>query len=455
MSPLLLSEVPATVLTPRWTPLYHHAAGLAYSYSAARFNVLPAGRRTSKSERAKRKVIMRALTTVTTWADPRYFVGAPTRDQAKRIYWRDLKSMIPRRLVYEISESELRIGLVNGAEIWVLGMDRAERAEGMPWDGGVLDEFANMKPDVWGEHIWPALMDRSGWCDFIGVPEGRNHYWRLYAQAVEEFDKKGLASEWRPHTWRSEEVLPLYGKAAEIETAKMNMDAQTYEQEMGASFLSFQGRAYHTFRSQELCSPLAYDPTLALHLCFDFNVKPGVAAVLQEMQLPTGHDGTGAIGEVWIERDSNTRRICRALALEWGKHSGTVYCYGDASGGSTHTSQTEGNDWELIKKELRPVFGDRLHFRVPAGNPSVRARINAFNSRIESMAGECHFMVDRHRCPHLVEDLEGVQVADDGGIKKDKDPRLTHISDAVGYYMAYRFPVRESNAGSVNLGLSG
>ena len=69
------------------------------------------------------------------------------------------------------------IRLINGAQIWVVGLDRPERIEGSPWDGGVLDEYGNMRANAWPEHIRPALSDRAGWCDFTGVPEGRNHYY--------------------------------------------------------------------------------------------------------------------------------------------------------------------------------------------------------------------------------------------------------------------------------------
>jgi hypothetical protein len=35
------------------------------------------------------------------------------------------------------------IKLVNGAEIWVIGLDKPERIEGKPWDWGILDEYGN------------------------------------------------------------------------------------------------------------------------------------------------------------------------------------------------------------------------------------------------------------------------------------------------------------------------
>ena len=106
--------------------------------------MVPAGRRSGKTELAKRKLIVEALS-AQGWPDPRFFAAAPTRDQAKAIYWNDLKAMVPRLLVADRSESNLTLTLRNGAEICVVGMDRPERIEGRPWNGGILDEYANMK----------------------------------------------------------------------------------------------------------------------------------------------------------------------------------------------------------------------------------------------------------------------------------------------------------------------
>jgi hypothetical protein len=152
-------------LPARWTPLRPHPIQHAYWTSTARFNTVPAGRRSGKTEFAKRKLVKAALRG-TTFSEARFFAAAPTRDQAKRIFWDDLKALSPKHLMTgRPLETELCIKLVNGSEIHVLGMDKPERVEGAPWDGGVLDEYGNMKRETWTEHVRPALSDRGGWCD--------------------------------------------------------------------------------------------------------------------------------------------------------------------------------------------------------------------------------------------------------------------------------------------------
>jgi hypothetical protein len=74
---------------------------------------------------------------------------------------------------------------------------------------GILDEFGNCKPNAWGANVRPALSDRNGWCDLIGVPEGRNHY---YDNNKRSRRWRSLARRASGHTFHGpSEVLPLYG----------------------------------------------------------------------------------------------------------------------------------------------------------------------------------------------------------------------------------------------------
>ena len=76
-------------------------------------------------------------------------------------------------------------------------------------------------------------------------------------------------------------------------------------------------------------------------------------------------------------------------------------------------------------------------------NPAERARVNAMNARTRTMDGVLHLLVDPTHAPHVVRDLEGVRTLKGGSgeIDKKADPKLTHISDALGYYIDFRFPV--------------
>ncbi len=356
--------------------------------------------------------------------------------------------MIPRGLVYDKSETDLMLKLRNGAEVCVVGMDRPERIEGRPWNGGILDEFGNMKPGAWGENVRPALSDRKGWCWLIGVPEGRNHYYDLWKYA-----KSGSDPEWDGFHWVSRDILD----PDEVDAARRQLDELVFAQEYEGSFVNFEGRAYYAFLDSTHTAPLAYNPTAPLILCFDFNVEPGVCAVIQEQTLPGQFDldrqglpllnrpitGTGVIGEVHIERNSTTKAVCNRILQDWGLHRGPVRCYGDATGGARGTAKVDGSDWDIIRATLKPAFSDRLSIRVGESNPTERSRINAMNTRLRTGDGVIHMMVDAAKAPYVVKDLEGVRTLKGGSgeIDKASTPTLTHVSDAIGYYVAKEFPV--------------
>lgn len=412
--------------------------------------MVPAGRRSGKTELCgKRKLVLRSYIG-TPYPDPRFFAAAPTRDQAKRIYWKDLKRMVPVKYRLRApSESQLIIYLINGVEIHVLGMDKPERIEGTPWDGGVLDEIANMKPKTWKEHVRPALSDRKGWCDFIGVPEGRNHFYELDRDAKARYIdaiRRGQVPEWNAFWWKSADILP----PSEIESAMRDLDELTYKQEYEASFVNFTGRAYYNFNENLHCKRLEYNPQADLEFCFDFNVSPGVAAVVQEQWLPTSVEeetwGDGVIGDVWIPRNSNTHRVCDKLIQDWGEHQGRIYCYGDQTGGARGTAKILGSDWQLIKEKMWNHFGEeRVFFSIPNSNPRERDRVNSVNSRLLSVKGDVRMMVDPSRAQHTVRDFEGTVVIEGGvgDIDKKKDPNMSHITDAIGYRIWRKYPVKK------------
>lgn len=428
-------------LTKRWTKLNFHQEQSNCFYSNARFNICHSGRRSGKTELlGKRKFILKALkgNSEGNW---RGFCGAPVRHQAKKIYWADIKQMIPKQFLrVKPNESDLIAKLINGSEIHVVGLDRPERVEGIPWDHALLDEYGNMRKEAWSEHIRPALSDRKGTCDFIGVPEGRNHYYDLVEQV-----KVDKSSQWKVWHWPSWEILD----DDEIISAKSNLDELVYLQEYGGEFVAFSGMAYYSFRRENHVGNYRdlYNPNQPLVLCFDFNVAPGVAIAIQEHGINTFQIGdketiTVILDEIYIPDKSNTIRVCNKIIEKFREHKNLVLCYGDATGGAKGSAKVKGSDWELIRHKLFQVFGDRLFLNVPKSNPKERARINAVNSRLLSMNGNVRMLIDGN-CKYTIKDFEGVLVLEGsaGEIDKTKDKTLSHITDAIGYYVFREFPV--------------
>jgi len=112
---------------------------------------------------------------------------SPFLKQSKVIAWAMLKKVLePLRLsgAIDISEGELSVILKhNDATIRIMGGDNPDALRGVRLDGVVIDEVAQIKPEVWQDILQPALSDRKGWAIFIGTPSGINLFSELFYKA--------------------------------------------------------------------------------------------------------------------------------------------------------------------------------------------------------------------------------------------------------------------------------
>ena len=436
-----------------------HAEQQRFFACETRFVACCAPRRGGKSDLARRRQARRALRFHEKHPgvlDPHFAITCPTRDQVKRLHWEPLKRLYSPRVIASVSESELTVRLVNGVRHRLIGLDKFVRAEGEAIDDVVVDEFADTKEDAWRLSIRPSLSTPGrppGRATFIGKPRGRNHWWRVWTEAAEK-------DEWEQFRWGPRGILA----DEEIAALERDLDPLSFQQEVMAEFVNFAGRAYYAFdREVQASHSLAYDPRVALDLELDFNRAPGVALASQEQgwQERTSFAPSSALGfqvspwiqgsydavlwEARIERDSNTLKIARRIVDAWkDRHRGRVRLFGDASGGNKTSSSVAGSDWDLLRRELRQVPHWRLEWNVPAANPPERDRVNALNARLMATDGRVRMMIDPGECPWLVADLESVSLKGDGSgeLDKKKDPTVTHLSDALGYKVWRRSPIR-------------
>jgi len=391
----------------------------AFLKSGQRMNVAAAGRRSGKTMTGKLRGRKRALTIP--YENGRVIFAAPTHKQARRVFWKDVRRMFKPFTVGKPKDGDMSLMLVNGVEVEVMGLDVPERAEGAPLDHIQLDEYANMRPEVWTDHIRPMLAERNGTADLTGTPEGRNHYYELFIEALKD-------EHWGAFTWTSEEILP----PDEIERLKKDLDELTYQQEICASFVNFEGRAYYSFDIEKHVKVTEYDPRAPIALCMDFNAKPGTSSVIQEHPVL----GTMIIAEIFINRYSNTPEVCKYFLEKFRNHKGDVLLFGDPAGNQRKSSNVRGTDWDLVRQELQPVFGSRLKWRVDKSPPSIRGSVNAVNARLSQ--GK---MCVHPACEWMIKDLDGTERDETGDIVKKQGDLLTHLTDGVRYYIARTWPI--------------
>lgn len=235
-----------------------------------RWAVIVAHRRAGKTVACVMDLITRAL--ATSKPDARYAYIAPYYSQAKAVAWDYLKRY-SRDVALKYSESELSVELLNGSRIRLFGADNPDALRGMYLDGVVMDEFADMRPTLWGEVIRPLLSDRRGWAVFIGTPKGRNVFYDIHVKAAND-------PEWLSVTLRASDtgLIP----ADELADAKKSMTDSQYEQEFECSFeAAVQGAIYAKelaiVRMQGRIKSVPYDPGKLVWTAWDLGYGDSTA----------------------------------------------------------------------------------------------------------------------------------------------------------------------------------
>lgn len=239
---------------------------IGYHDRDTRWACTVAHRRFGKTVREINELIKAALTCP--HPDGRYAYVAPYYTQAKQIAWDYLKRFSAPVLARKPLESELMVELVNGSRIRLYGADNPDALRGIYLDGVVLDEYGDMRPNVFGEIIRPLLSDRRGWASFIGTPKGKNHFYRVAKQAQESED-------WFYQTLKASEtgIIPQ----AELDDARRQMTPEQYAQEfecafdvpaLGAIYGAEMGKAY----SENRIGSVPVEGNALVHTAWDLGV---------------------------------------------------------------------------------------------------------------------------------------------------------------------------------------
>jgi len=409
--------------------LHHHAIQRALWLCKKRFVSVPAGRGSGKTELLKRRLV-RCLPIPKPWGTPRYFYGAPTEAQAKRIAWNHFLQLIPKNWIHAIKTAELKIETVFGSELYVTGMDKPQRAEGIQWDGCGLDESCDLKPKVFELVVLPMLAHRLGWCWRIGVP-------KRFGPSATEFRKfhEGACSGQIPDaagfTWASDDIL----SDEQLEYARRMMATLDYREQFGGVFVDAGGGVFHAFSESYNVRRVEYHHDQAIVVGSDFNVNP--------MAWVLGHRYKNRMewfDEIYMEH-TNTPATLRVLYERYKSHVGGFEFYGDATG-QQNKSSAEQSDYNHIASDKRfHELGCSVHY--PSINPPVSDRFAACNAMFCNVDDDCRMFVDPS-CAHLIDDLRtraykpGTKEADD---KQGRVRKIGHMTDAMGYPVFRLFPV--------------
>jgi hypothetical protein len=417
----------------RWYPLIDHPVQLALVKAVdngVRFPVVPAGRRSGKTERFKRFVAKQAMK----HANEMYFIAAPTYGQVKKIYWADMKKLTLSATHHkQPSETELIIYMPNGSEIHLIGLDKPERIEGIPWTGGGIDEIADIKPNAWAENILPALNtvnperpNYRAWCWLLGVPDGLNHYYEMAEYAETSGDP-----DWALFHWKSSEILP----PDVIEAAKRVMSTKQFKQEFEASFETASGRIYEDYSSDNYTGE-----TIKEHerLCWyhDFNFTPlssGIGVIRD--------DGVYLLEEI-ILTSAVALQSAAEFVERYKEHKNrTVVIYGDPAGkaGEKHGHESDYTSIEsyLKKNNWMPIR------KVKPSTRSIKDGQNAVRAKIKNAYGDVSLYVNNKNAPYTHKSLSTGQLKE-GSTFLEADSDYQHIGTAIRYFIDYEYPIQQA-----------
>lgn len=396
-----------------------HPTQCAVWEGTARFRVVSAGRRWGKTRLAAVRLVTQAIGSQQGFG--RYWYVAPTRVMAKDILWHELKQLAHPWLASPPLETELSLSFHSGASIRLMGAEDPDSLRGRGLAGVILDEYADMAEATWTEALLPSLADTGGWAWFIGTPKSFNHFYTLFVTAQ-------TAADWQ--AWQFRTLDNPFIRPAEIEAARREMDARTYRQEFEASFEAMSGRVYYAFSRTAHVGPVTLDVGAPAVVACDFNVDPCTCVIGQKLgdelriwrEVRVRHAG----GEATRAMATRARDLLREVGWR-----GSVELYGDPAG---KAAKTTGPSDHAVLRECFPGAA----WCIPGRPPHVRDRIAAVNGRLETLDGRQHTRIDP-TCVGLIADLEQVTFDETGQIDKRSNPALTHLSDALGYFVERRW----------------
>jgi len=300
-------------------------------------------------------------------------------------------------------------------------VDEFERLRGtnLAWFG--LDELTYTPEEAW-LRLEARLRDPQATrlCGFAAwTPKGYDWvYRRFIRESVDGYDVTIAAPFENRHVL---EKVPDY-----YERLRRSYDERFFEQEVLGRYLNVnEGLAYHAFDRATHVADVELDGSRPLLWALDFNVNP-MCSVVAQIQ-----EGRVVVVDEIVIGPASTPEVCEEFRGRYGKHRGGVVIYGDASGNRAQT--TGRSDYDMMTRFFERAGFDSVRFQVPSSNPGVRERVNLLNAMLRSADGEVQLLING-RCRELILDLEQVSFKRGSTIiDKDKDPRRTHLSDALGY----------------------
>jgi len=222
-----------------------------------------------------------------------YFYIFPTFSSGRRIIWdaidisgnRVMQHYIPDEIVESRNEQMMRIRLINGSQIQILGSDDVDRSlVGTNAVGIVYSEYALQDPHAWQLAI-PILKASNGWALFISTVRGRNHFYDLY-EAVRKHE------DWFCERLTIEDTKHISIEEIEKDIASGQMSRDLAMQEFWNDFNlgvegSYYGKYIDDLHKRNQITNVPWEPYIPVHTAWDLGYNDSTIIIFFQVQGPS------------------------------------------------------------------------------------------------------------------------------------------------------------------------
>ena len=347
-----------------------------------------------------------------------YYYVFPTFAQGRKVLWDGMTNdgfkflhFIPKELISRCNNQEMKITLINGSLIQIVGSDNYDSIMGTNPVGCIFSEYSMQDPNAW-QYIRPILDANQGWAIFVFTPRGSNHAKDLYDMAMHNQD------------WFCQKLTIDDTKViGEVELDKIRREGTSedmIQQEWFCSFtLGIMGSYYSKYVTdlwENQIGNVVWDRTQKVHTAWDIGIGDSNAIVFfqlcgNEIHIIDYHEKNGEGLPYYAAIIKNKPYI---YGYHFAPHDIRAHEYG--SGVSRITSAYElGVNFTVL---------DTLKVSVEEGIECVRGLLP-------------RFWIDYTHCIDVVKALENYRKEYDAKNhvykNRPKHDRWSHCADSVRY----------------------
>ena len=368
-----------------------------------------------------------------------YYYFFPKYAQGRKILWEGIDrdgfkflDHVPEKTRKRTNDQEMKIELVNGSIVQIIGTDNYDSIRGTNPIGCVFSEYAYQNPMAW-EVVRPILAENGGWAVFNTTPNGKNHSYDLHMMARD--NKDWFCEVLTVDNTKRPSGEPVIGEDVIREERYSGMSEEMIQQEYFCSYDVGALGAYYSDQMRQAWSEnrileLPFYMENAIDVNFDLGISDSMSLWFSQrkgehVHFINSYENSNKILEHYCEYIDEYLQEKRAKL-------GTIYVPHDASKRDIVTGKT-------VLQELQKRYGSHKVKRVEIA--SIKVGIQA----VRSVLPKCKF--DEEACKQGIRALENYHKEWDDVKKifKDKPDHdwSSHFADSFRCFaMSYKPPER-------------